>query len=125
VITVRPGDLMNISITEGTPTWTITVSDETTAQSFTTHQSYAGPGTSAEWIEEAPTIGSHLAQLAKFSLTTFNNGTVNGLNPELTTADRGVMVRGKRQLSTPSFPSVDRDGFATQRGKLVPAAPPP
>lgn len=125
VITVRPGDLMTVSITQGVPTWTITVSDLTRGQSFTTQQHYTGPGTSAEWIEEAPTIGNRLAQLAKFSLTTFNDGTVNGLNPGLTSAERGVMIRGKRQLSTPSYPSTDQDGFAAQRGKVVPATPGP
>ncbi len=116
---------MKVSIAKEASTWTITLTDVTRGQSFATQQHYTGPGTSAEWIEETPTIGTRLAQLAKFSLTTFNDGTVNGLNPGLTTADRGVMIRGKRQLSTPSSPSTDRDGFATQHGKVAPAAPGP
>jgi Peptidase A4 family len=124
VITVRPGDLIRVSITKGSPSWTITLANVTRGQSFTTLQHYTGPGTSAEWIEETPTIGRRIAKLAVYSLTTFNDSTVNGLNPAFTTANRGVLVRGKRQLSTPSFPSVDRDGFATQYGKLTPAAPP-
>jgi hypothetical protein len=124
IVTVRPGDLMRVTITKGTPTWTIVVTNVTRGQSFTTHQVFNGPGTSAEWIEEAPSIGRRLTRLAVYSLTTFDNGTVNGANPGLTAASRGVMIRGKRVLSTPSFPSVDRDGFATQYGKVVPAAPP-
>src|SRR5579864_8030027 len=45
-------------------TWTITIKDVTTGGSFSTVQSYSGPQTSAEWIEEAPTVGGRIAPLA-------------------------------------------------------------
>ena len=47
VVPVSPGDTITVSITRGTPTWTITVTDTTKSRSFTTHQVYTGPGTSA------------------------------------------------------------------------------
>src|SRR5439155_9890833 len=54
-ITVHPGDHMSATITKGSGNnWTISISDTTRGTSFTTSKTYAGHGTSAEWIEEAP-----------------------------------------------------------------------
>src|SRR3954467_4499147 len=51
-ITVRPGDVMTASITKNNGTlWTITINDTSNGQSFTTQQTYTGPGSSVEWIE--------------------------------------------------------------------------
>src|SRR5438067_6571119 len=51
--TVSPGDNMSASISKGSHgSWTITITDTTTGKGFMTSQSYGGPGTSAEWIEE-------------------------------------------------------------------------
>jgi hypothetical protein len=121
---VSPGDTMTAKITKGSgTTWTITISDTTTGQSFTTQQSYSGPGTSAEWIEEAPTVGGRVAPLANYGLDTFDPGTVNGGNPGLTAADSGAMVQSRTQVSTPSNPDADTDGFNVQYGSSVPAPP--
>jgi hypothetical protein len=123
-ITVSPGDAMTVSITKGIPNWTITVSDTTTGRSFTTLQAYTGPGTSAEWIQEAPTIGRATAALAVDSTVVFDHASVNGGNANLTAADAGVMTRRRQQISTPSLPDADADGFAVQYGSVAPAAPP-
>ena len=123
-ITVRPGDVMSASVTKGSgSSWTITITDTTTGASFTTVQTYTGPGTSAEWVEEAPTVGGHIATLANYGFTTFDPGTANGANPGLTTADSGVMVQNHKQVSTPSDPDSDTDGFNMQYGRTQPAAP--
>lgn len=54
-ITIKPGDTVTASIVKGSgSSWAITITDG--SQSFTTTQSYSGPGASAEWIEEAPTV---------------------------------------------------------------------
>jgi peptidase A4-like protein len=121
---VRPGDHMSASVTKGSgSSWTITITDDTTGGSFTTVQTYTGPGTSAEWIEEAPTVGGRIATLANYGLTTFDPGTANGANPGLTTADSGVMVQQRRQVSTPSDPDADTDGFNARYGSQQPAPP--
>ncbi len=44
-------------------------SDVTTSQAFAIRQTYTGPSTSAEWIVEAPSIGSSTATLGNFSTT--------------------------------------------------------
>jgi hypothetical protein len=122
-ITVHPGDLMVVSITRGTPKWTITVTDSTTGQSFGTQQTYSGPATSAEWIHERPFVGRRLAQLPADGNAIFDNGTVNGANPGLVIGDSGTMFKGKHAISTPSLPDHDTDGFAVAYGAIAPAPP--
>src|SRR5205823_9360208 len=66
-IAVSPGDDMTASITKSTASsWKITITDVTNGQTFTTTQTYSGALTSAEWIEEAPTVGGHTATLAHY-----------------------------------------------------------
>jgi hypothetical protein len=124
-ISVRPGDVMTASINKGSGgKWTITITDTSRNQSFTTTQTYTGPGTSVEWIEEAPSIGGHVATLAHYSSPdTFDPGTANGQNPGLTAADGGVMIQKHKQVSTPSIPDSDTDGFNMSYGSAVPAPP--
>jgi hypothetical protein len=129
-ITVHPGDHMTASITKGSSVkgisspWTITINDTTTGQSFTTVQTYTGPETSAEWIEEAPTVGGRVATLANYGLAPFDPGTVNNnASPNFTPAQRGVMVQNGAQVSTPSSPDGDADGFNAQYGSATPSPP--
>jgi hypothetical protein len=125
-ITVHPGDHMSASVQKGTGTsWTIKISDLTTGRSFSTVRTYTGPRTSAEWIEEAPTVGGRIATLANYGLTTFDPGTINGgANPKLASTNGGVMVQKGVQVSTPSSPDSDTDGFNMRHGSTVPAPPP-
>jgi Peptidase A4 family len=124
-LAVHPGDTMSATITKGSgSTWTITIKNVTTGQSFTTNQTYTGPGTSVEWVEEAPTVGGHVATLAHYSSPDlFDPGTANGVNPGLTAADGGVMIQQNRQVSTPSVPDNDTDGFNMSYGSTAPAPP--
>ena len=125
-ISVSPGDAMTASIHElSNGTWSIAISDISKSQSFTTTQSYKGQLTSAEWIEEAPSLGGRIATLAQYgSPLTIDPGTVNGGNPGLVPADGGVMVqRFGQQVSTPSNPDNDTDGFAMRYGSAAPAPP--
>jgi Peptidase A4 family len=123
-ISVRPGDAMTASITQGAgSSWTIKITDTRTGASFTTTQTYTGPQTSAEWIEEAPTVGGRIATLANYGLATFDPGTVNAANPLLTASEGGVMVQKGVQVSTPSNPDTDTDGFNAAYGSTAPAPP--
>jgi hypothetical protein len=124
-ITPNPGDVMTASISQvSAGRFSITLTDVTTNQSFTTQQSYSGPLTSVEWIQEAPTVGGHTATLAHYSSPTpFDPGTANGHSPSLTAADGGVMVQGRSQVSTPSAPDGDVDGFNISYGSAAPSPP--
>ncbi len=124
-ITVSPGDHMSVTITQGSgSSWSISISDTSTRQSFSTTQTYTGPGASAEWIEEAPTVGGRIATLANYGQTTFDPGTANGVDPGLAAADGGVMIQKRAQVSTPSNPDSDTDGFNIAYGSAQPAPNP-
>ena len=127
-ITVRPGDTMTASITKGTgSSWTIKITDTRTGASFATTQTYTGPQTSAEWIEEAPTVGGRSRTLANYGLATFDPETVNGAAPNFTASESGVMVQNGAQVSTPSNPDTDTggsDGFNAAYGSTAPSPPP-
>jgi Peptidase A4 family len=121
-ITVRPGDTITASITKGSgSSWTITITDG--SQKFTTTKTYTGPHTSAEWIEEAPSLGGRVAPLANYGHAKFDPGTVNNANPKLTASEGGVMVQKNVPVSTPSTPDSDTDGFNMAYGATAPAPP--
>ncbi|TMC50032.1 MAG: hypothetical protein E6J14_06635 [Chloroflexi bacterium] len=129
-ITVSHGDTMAASISKGVSGWSITLTDSSNGNSFTTTGlAYAGPGTSAEWIVEAPTVGGRLATLARYGSTVFDHGTANGASPALVKADGGVMIQRHGSVSTPSSPDSPEsdasasDGFAIAYGSSAPAAP--
>jgi hypothetical protein len=125
-LTVTPGDRMSASVTSnGNGTWTLAISNNTTGGSFSTVQSYSGPQTSAEWIEEAPTVGGRIAPLAHYSSPqTFDPGTINGgVNPQLTASEGGEMIQQGQVVSIPSNPDTDTDGFNVSYGSAQPAPP--
>jgi hypothetical protein len=123
-VVVSPGDHMSATITKGTgSSWTITISDTTRNKSFSTVRTYTGPRTSAEWIEEAPTVGGRVAPLANYGHATFDPGTVDGISPGLTASDGGVMIQKGIQVSTPSNPDTDADGFNVAYGAIAPSPP--
>jgi hypothetical protein len=75
-LTIRPGDVMSASVTyQGSDRFTLSISDTTSAQSFTTTQTLAGAQrSSAEWIQEAPSSVSGILPLANFGTINFSGG---------------------------------------------------
>jgi len=123
-VPVHPGDVMTASISHGAgSSWTITISDTTDAHSYTTHQSYSAPLSSAEWIQEAPTVGSQTGTLAHYKAFAFDPGTANGVSPHFVSASSGVLIQAGRQVSTPSAPDNEADGFSIAYGASTPAPP--
>ncbi|SIT13193.1 Peptidase A4 family protein [Alicyclobacillus vulcanalis] len=123
-MTIAPGDHMYAHIhNNGNGTWTITLTDVTRNETFTTTQSYSGPASSAEWIQEAPEVNGHIAPLANYGETTFDSGTVNGGNPNLVPSDGGYMVQNNTVVSVPSNPDSDTDGFNVAYGSTQPNPP--
>jgi hypothetical protein len=126
VFAVGPNEQITVSINQvSTGVWDVSITDATNGQSFEKRDvSYSGPLSSAEWIEEAPTIGGHVAALANYGTATFDDGTANGKSPKLAASDDGVMVsRHGQPISTPSTPDVDEDGFTVQYGATQPSPP--
>jgi hypothetical protein len=105
-LAVHPGDGMtgSVSKTSGT-TWKITLTDTTTGGTFTTSKTYRGAGTSAEWIEEATDVNGTIGSPPRFSTFTFSGLTSNGANPNLTSAEKILLVQGSTTYSTPANPT--------------------
>jgi Peptidase A4 family len=91
-MTIEPGDAINASVqylTSGTHSgqFELSITDTTENESFTTYetssavQNPVASRSSAEWIIEAPTVGSGVAALANFGSVTFTNAsaTINGV----------------------------------------------
>jgi Peptidase A4 family len=75
---VSPGDQMRASISKnGANDWSITLEDVSTSTTYSVpHAAYAGPGDSAEWIEELPTVlGEAQPTLPNFGSVTFSDMT--------------------------------------------------
>jgi hypothetical protein len=123
-IDVHAGDFMTAGISyAGSSRWNIRITNTRTGQTFTTQQTYKGPGASAEWIHEAPYLGSRPTRLTPTTPVTFDHGTANGENANLTLAERGRMVNGNHTVAIPSRPDGDTDGFTVADGANAPAPP--
>jgi hypothetical protein len=111
---VSPGDVIDASVTEQSPgTWEIVIEDVTANWSGSGDFSYNGPGTTAEWIEEAPTVNHAQSTLADFGTMTFNDLTISspssdpaGLTPVAMENSSGVVISypGPYNASNDSFP---------------------
>ncbi len=158
--TVAPGDRMSASIYETTTTsttrstpfrrrqstgniWVINIADATQGWSFSINEAYSGPGTSAEWVVEAPEVGFSIATLSDYTFSGNGVGTTTGDfdnagtlaapvssgTPTYTPAalnyanDSGVLVQNNEQVSTPGEPDSALTAFNMAYGATAPAAP--
>jgi hypothetical protein len=121
VMTVLPGESVTVTIGQVSGTlWSIELTDNTTRQTFTTEEAYAGPSSSVDWIVEAPEVGGVISTLGDYSPdVTFSDLGLAGSQNTLT---YWVMVQNGVQVSTPST-SLTASGFAVAYGGVAPAAP--
>lgn len=109
---VHPGDRMRAVIAKiGGGKWSIVLRNLTQGWRFRTVQSYDGPQSSAEWIVEAPQIGSSIGRFAELTPVPFLCCRVNGRNPRLRLSERGIMVQRGRTVSIPSRPNRAGNAF--------------
>lgn len=115
---VRPGDRITASVQASTTTpgdWTITLQDLTQNWSFTQLEPYSGPGASAEWIEEAPTVNGVQSTPADFGTVHFAGTSIYTAGPtgtgwyatRLGPANEVALVNpaGTNVLALPSAPT--------------------
>jgi len=125
--TIAPGNLICASVTQGSEgNWTIAIQDVTTGGQYSTVQAYSGPQQSAEWIVERPEVCNPtcvLSTLADYGQTTFYPVSANGADPDLVAGDAGYMTVDGTQVSTPSGPNADGDGFSVAYGPTAPSPP--
>jgi hypothetical protein len=112
-ISVSPGDSMTASVAQDSgSTWTISITDNSNGQSYTTQQDYDGPGASVEYIQEAVEVNGSISTMPNYSTFDFSGLTVNGGSPNLTADDQIVCVQNGTTVSTPGAPNSGGDGFS-------------
>jgi hypothetical protein len=127
---VSPGDRMTGEIYKtASGEWVISVVDTTKKWSFSVEKTYSGPGTSAEWIMEAPEVGGAVSTLAHYTVAP-PSGHADFDSVEVATAvsrttaapafssarlayshDAGYMVQHQAAVSTPGTPDTALTGF--------------
>jgi hypothetical protein len=122
-MTVNAGDQVTVTIFQASSDlWAIAVDDDTTGQLFRTEQTYTGPGSTADFVVEAPALASAPTiplPLASFSpATDFTNLQTVG---DTTATAALVLVEAEVQVATPSLKTPT--GFAVGYGSLAPSAP--
>ncbi len=121
---VCPGDLIEASIVKlSLSKWLIRLRNATRGWLFRTVQAYKGPQTSAEWIVEAPAIGGVITRMARLTPAAFRRCRLNGRNPKLTVAERGIMVQKGLVTAVSCRPNRAGDAFLVRSVRLrIPAA---
>jgi Peptidase A4 family len=121
---VRPGDIITASLQctaacspSSIQSWQLTLTNATAGWTWTKSFHYQSSMASAEWILEAPTVGS-VVPLPDFDQATFSSVEANGLNPNLSLAANGVIMQNPwGETSNPSNP-VDGDSFSICWGAI-------
>jgi hypothetical protein len=116
VLTVHAGDSITVSIWQvsGT-TWAVTLNDNTSGQHFSITETYSGPGTTADYVVQAPSNLTDL--LASYSPAVL----FSGLQTTGTTSSTAavILIQNGVQVSTPSV--YTPTGFAVAYGSIAPA----
>jgi len=119
---VAAGNVVTVAISQlSAGVWRITVTNDTTGQTFSTTQSYSGTGESAEWIVEAPisAITGRIEALGPYTPNvTFSNLSTTGTQTLVTDE---IMVQNGVAVSTPS--AFTPAGFTVAYGAVAPSSP--
>ncbi|HEV2010905.1 MAG TPA: G1 family glutamic endopeptidase [Candidatus Limnocylindria bacterium] len=120
-LAVNAGDTVSVTITEqSTGLWLVDMKNVTTGKTFTTTIRYNSSRSSAEWIEEAPSIGRGIAPLDNFGSVKFTAGgtvvdgkhlTLVGANAKAVTMADGANL----PLAIPSSIGSDGSSFSVNR----------
>ena len=120
-LSVNPGDSVTVSITQKSALdWTISMKNNTTGGAYNTTVQYRSSNSSAEWVQEAPSVNRGTVPLDDFGTLKFNAASavrdgstfkLSALDPQAIT-----MVNGARQaLAVPSVIGADGASFSGMR----------
>lgn len=121
-LVVNAGDTISASITQQADgTWQIVIKDLTTSQTYQTNVSYNSSRSSAEWIEESPSVGrAAVLPLDNFGSVSFSNATtvVNGRQETIQQAGGQPITMNNsfgQVLAQPSTLGSDGESFSVSR----------
>jgi hypothetical protein len=125
-LTVNAGDSIRVTLGQSTPeVWTITLSDLSNGQNFSTTLPYSSSFLTAEWIHEAVTVNGTVATLPNTSNAHFDTGLANGVPIASAGGPQSIQMfdSNNNPIATPSSLDSDGDGFAVADGGTGPAPP--
>jgi Peptidase A4 family len=122
-LAVAPGDSVTVSIDEqgtGSGNWQISMTNNTSGQTFQTTVSYASSHSSAEWIEEAPSGAGGILPLDNFNLVAFSEASASQDGQTVTLGETGaqpitLLNATNQPLAVPSPIGSDGASFQVTR----------
>ena len=112
-LTVTPGDSITASVYRtASARWTMRLRDNTTGHSASHTVSFAGPGATAEWIQEDTDVNGYISAAPNWGSVQFRKLQLNHASPHLVPSEAVDIVdrAGNRETST-SAPNSAGDGF--------------
>ncbi len=121
-LTVRPGDVVTVAISQqGPDQWLIAFTNGTTGQTLQVTEHYASTQSSAEWVEEAPSaMRGRLLPLDDFGTVSFSGASAVKDGQSVTVAEAGgqaitMITRSGQALAEPSPLGADGASFNVAR----------
>lgn len=123
-LSVNAGDSVTVTLTQtragAEQLWTIVLGNNSTGGRYSTTVSYASSTSSAEWVQEAPSVGRGTVPLDDFGTVMWSGATAvrdgQTLGLQALGADAITMVNGARHaLATPSVFGADGQSFTVTR----------
>ena len=125
-LSVRAGDSLTVTLTEqGSNQWLIDFKNNSTGETYQTTVHYSSSNSSAEWIEEAPSVGRRVVPLDNFGTVAFSAGSTVENGKDVTIGQSGAQPislagAGGSVLATPSVLTPDGQGFSVSRSGSQP-----
>jgi hypothetical protein len=116
LLAVHPGDSIRATVTKGTTgRWTMSLRNATTGHAASHATFFAGPGKSAEWIQEDTDVNGYISAAPNWQSVTFAHVTLNGTGPKLSSTQATDIVdsKGVKETAT-STPNATKDGFSVR-----------
>lgn len=120
-LAVSAGDTVTVTITQQSgDQWSITIKNDTSGNRYATTVTYQSTLSSAEWVQEAPSVGRGTVALDQFGSLNFTNAKAVRDGKTLDLRDLGAqaitMINGTRQaLAQPSVIGADGASFTVTR----------
>lgn len=120
-LSVSAGDSVTVTITQQTGNdWLIAMKNNTTNGSYNVTVQYSSSNSSAEWVQEAPSIGRGLVSLDQFGVVKFSGASAVRDGKTMTASALGAkaitMINGQGQaIAQPSTIGSDGSSFTIAR----------
>jgi hypothetical protein len=115
-LTIHPGDSISASVSKlASGKWAMRLRDNTTGHSASHTAAFAGPGSSAEWIQEDTDVDGYISAAPDWNSVTFRRLLLDHANPKLAPAEAVDIVdaQGTREAAT-SAPTATGSGFTVR-----------